>query len=538
MKKIASIVAFVIFGLAGAANAAAAGNCSTRYMPPLREPQLIHSFTKQDPRNGAWLDGYVNDMADSIQDGELHIVVAGKGAGIVDVSASAKPVTLVLVGGEPGIWAVEPAPGARIAKVLLVGPNQNVIGLPSDITIGKLDRCVERALDWQASDQRGQYMRDDYKRFLRRIQGVTGLTEASFQGGGSADVAFAVPPKMTTFPSSAAIAKPGEPRGEKVWDPKVILAQYEAIVPQIPPEQRQPVATLVELMKRGTFPILLPDTMPRSEWTAPVGLFPMPFTEPHQMEQVTASTKCDRPGGWLRAGSEGDTTSCARGDIFYVSGAGSHRFRDAWGIDVVAAGPGNTSLDLGWGSDVVVLDVGWGDSVVSKACGDASLRDADRQRLVWSYQYNSFIVFGPGIRPEDMQWESKSVLVHVPTKSRLTFKNDCFNIVFSEPGILAEFVPPVEAQPIRPAPVALKPQDIAALLLKTEQSVIDAYVSGKAPADVTIDVDRPTFDGLSRAADAHFSNGIGKLVRQSDQSLLLVFAATTGRGGVVIRTKN
>jgi hypothetical protein len=184
----------------------------------------------------------------------------------------------------------------------------------------------------------------------------------------------------------------------------------------------------------------------------------------------------------------------------YVLGNGDDVLKDSWGDDVVNPGGGDDIIDLGWGNDIVVLESGWGDDIVSKTCHDSTLSDADRARLGWQHRYNSFVVFGPGIHPADIHWESKTVLTHPPSKSRLTLKAECFNLVFTEEGELQPFTPP--APPAAKQVTLPSPAEQAAARQQAREKIVQA-LSAAPQGDVIVEIDPATFEGFERQASSN-----------------------------------
>ena len=366
-------------------------------------------------------------------------------------------------------------------------------------------------------------MRDEFKHFLAVAQQTTGLIESSFLGSHDVGGEFSVPPAEPHYRRVEKVVTPGRPRELVLLDPAVVLNEYEAMLAQAPVEFRPTMQILIGLMKRGKLPVLFPiDDPPDGYPNAPRGvrrLFDSVARAP-----AASQDRCDRL--LIIGRADGETIKCSWGNHFYVMGPGKDVVDDGWGDDIINPGAGDDVIATHWGNDVVVLESGWGDDVVSKTCSMSELSDDDRARLGWRYRYNNFIVFGPGIHPADVTWESKKVLAHAPSKSRLTLHDDCFNLVFTEDG---EFKPFVDAAP--PPPLS----DWAEQTRRTQESYVDAL--SRAPsADIVLTVDRATFEALEKNATLQALKGVARVVRHGDR-LMLAFSTAESRGVIEIRLK-
>jgi hypothetical protein len=399
-----------------------------------REPATITALQ----RDG--YSAYLNDSAPADQQVELHIIGSYDGSGHVSVMPSAKPVVLLLAAYKPGLWRVKLAAGARLARVVLLGVSpQRVQGVGADVPIVDRTGCGNAAYQWQAHNRDVAYMPEGYKRFLAAAHEASGLIESSFQGHYGLGGAYSVPPAEAQYRRRETVTAPATPRTRVRHDRAATMAGYEAAMAQAPGEVRPTMKILVDLMERGKLPFVFPIGDPGPDPRAPGAVRPL-FDSAGRIPQTGPQTaSCDRV---ILGRREGQTVKCSWGNHFYVMGNGPDVIDDSWGDDIVNPGAGDDVIDFGWGNDILVLESGWGDDIVGKTCTNSRISDADRARLAWQHRYTNFIVFGPGIRPADMRWESKSVLTHPPSQSRLTFKDDCFNLVFTEDGELAPFRAP------------------------------------------------------------------------------------------------
>lgn len=55
----------------------------------------------------------------------------------------------------------------------------------------------------------------------------------------------------------------------------------------------------------------------------------------------------------------------------------------------------------------------------------------------WPHDYINFIVFGPGIKPQDLAWEGRNIIVNRNSGDRLTLQGVCYNFVFVDGGTMS-----------------------------------------------------------------------------------------------------
>ena len=495
-------------------------------------PQLAHAPDRVTKLERQGYAAYRNDAVPADQPFELHLVGSYNGSGRVTVEPSDKPVVLVLASYQAGIWRLDVRPGARLARVVLFGNEpQRVNGLPDGVELIDRAGCGEWADRFENVQQGVRYMPDEYRRYLAAAQAATGLVESSFQGQPDIAAEFAVPPGAG-YRVAATIEKPAESRELAPADPAATIARYDEMMAQAPEPFRPTMKILIDLIKRGKLPALHPIGDPGPQRT-PIGTRPL-----FRPERSDGRDRCDR--GFIVGRGEGETVKCSWGNQFYVLGNAHDVLDDSWGDDIVNPGGGDDVLHLGWGNDVAVLEAGWGDDIVSKTCHGAELPDADRTRIGWRHRYNSFIVFGPGVKPQEMRWESRTVLTHPPSSSKLTIKADCFNLVFTEDGELAPYIEPVQARPVPPPPapqgLPADPAERAAMVQRMREQFVQHLSAGAERGDVVLEVDRAAFEAMEQQASIEARDGIARIIRR-DGKLLLVFHANRSVGVVEIRPK-
>lgn len=70
----------------------------------------------------------------------------------------------------------------------------------------------------------------------------------------------------------------------------------------------------------------------------------------------------------------------------------------------------------------------------------SSIHSSSTARLLdykWPYDYINFIIFGPGIKPQDLGWEGKNIIVNRNNGDRLTLQGTCYNFVFVDGGTMS-----------------------------------------------------------------------------------------------------
>jgi Ca2+-binding RTX toxin-like protein len=314
-----------------------------------------------------------------------------------------------------------------------------------------------------------------------------------------------------------------------VFDPAATLAEYETLLSRAPQAAQPTMRILIDLMKRGKLPVLMPVGEPTGDQNAPRGVRPL-FREIAGASGTRRNRDCE---ALIIGRPEGDTVKCAFGNHFFVMGPGQDVVEDSWGDDILNPGAGDDVLSLGWGNDILVLEAGWGNDIISKTCHNSRLSAADRARLGWTHEFVNFIVFGPGVQPADVKWETKTILVHEPSKSRLTINGHCFSLVFTEDGELKAF-----EEPRREAAAPPQPVDRAAQLRQMQQQWVRNFPAGmgNVSADLALVVDRATYDELEKQSGFEAQSGAARVVRQG-QRLYLVFYTNVSRGMIEIRAR-
>lgn len=121
------------------------------------------------------------------------------------------------------------------------------------------------------------------------------------------------------------------------------------------------------------------------------------------------------------------------GDRIYLGGPGEDMVKHTKGNSITDGGTGNDVMSLGKGRHIMVLSQGWGQDKITLDCEGATINKNQIETfpLPWNYDFANFLVFGEGIRPEDLVFNGLEI-EHNITKDKVTFNDYCFNIVFAE----------------------------------------------------------------------------------------------------------
>lgn len=431
-------------------------SCASGYVGNVRDmAQNYHRFVGTKDNGARTL--YLNKGVPESQDHELHVVGSYDGSGIVTVRRSQKPIVLVVSAYRAGQWQLILEPGARLARVILQGyDEQRIAGLPDNVEVLRRGRCGY-AYNWEPRSPFEGKTHKKFQKFISDLQKTTGLVESSFQGVYGQGKEFAVPPVMNAF--SAAPLKFDDPSIKETR--AETLNRYRAYRDALPKGPAKTLSVLIQAMEMEKLPVHFVSSDPRTDRKGPRHFEAL--TLPEQRVLGTGQRlKCkSRSNILIVAGGEDNVINCSWGDQIFFTGGGRDVVDASWGNDLIDAGPGNDVIDASWGRDIVVFRDNWGQDVVTETCHATRVPDVSKiyggeRNADWKWPYNNFVVFGPGIHPKDLVWTSKSKLEHRPTGSSVTFNGNCFSFVFVEDGEFAPYIPP---QKIKPKVVARKWQE-------------------------------------------------------------------------------
>lgn len=154
---------------------------------------------------------------------------------------------------------------------------------------------------------------------------------------------------------------------------------------------------------------------------------------------------------------------CDSGDTIIVAGNGADWIDDVTGNDIIYAGEGNDTIDAGEASDILIFEKGWGHDKVSLAGFEVDPKTIIGDDGSYRWKYSSFIVFGKGIKPDDLQWNG-NVLTHKKTGDSIEFsRGRNFNIVFMDVPVKAVNNRKVTQSIQTSVPIALYKQKVESL---------------------------------------------------------------------------
>lgn len=137
---------------------------------------------------------------------------------------------------------------------------------------------------------------------------------------------------------------------------------------------------------------------------------------------------------------------CERGNTIILAGQGDDWVHDTFGNDVIYAGDGNDIIDAGdEGSDILVFEKGWGHDVVSINGVEIIPETIIGNDKKYHWKYSSFIVFGKGIKPKDIEWNN-NILKNAKMGDTINFHGNMkFNLVFMDaPSTVLEPYKPID----------------------------------------------------------------------------------------------
>ena len=218
------------------------------------EPNRLTAFALKNSGHA----GYVNQVVPD-QDFELHIVSSYESSGIVNVGKTDKPVVLVLAGYEPGLWEINSARGAKIAKVVTFGYNAQRVDSPLEET--RVLSCDERILSSLGSSTEvngnTQFMPERYLAGLKHIQSLTHLAESSYQYSYNAGGEFTIPLDLSAAAGpKKEILNASRPSLIREISASDMLERYKTFNSKAPEESRPTIDILIQAMEAGSLPVL------------------------------------------------------------------------------------------------------------------------------------------------------------------------------------------------------------------------------------------------------------------------------------------
>ena len=211
---------------------------------------------------------------------------------------------------------------------------------------------------------------------------------------------------------------------------------------------------------------------------------------------------------------------CGFGNTVIISGPGNDWIDDSWGNDIILPGPGNDTIDSGHDNDVIIFTENWGHDTLkinSEKIDKSTLAHYDGS---YPWEYSSFIIFGKGIKREDIAWEGEK-LIHKKNGDSITLNTKNINILFaSDPASKLRdpsFVPTVQ----EPTPVNLEQLNAEGIVYQNNTAYYVKGNDGLAIVDVTriaAPVLLSTTDLPGRAMSVKLKNHLA-FVAQADSTL-------------------
>lgn len=256
------------------------------------------------------------------------------------------------------------------------------------------------------------------------------------------------------------------------------LLLYQGMVEALPERAKSTFQILLELMKKGRMPVFYPGPKvvggqyfgalqfnPRSVIT----LDEKEFKGCSKRSWSTIAradwgsdclTKQQCPSvsetGVFIGNDKGNKIVCFSGNFLYVLGRGANEVTHSYGNSIIQSEAGDDVINLGGEASILVFSKNWGKDTVTLGNMYPKWLDLIKDSPAkedWKkagFKYQQFIVFGPGIYPQDLQWESYTynhisgkspiVLKNIKTGDQLTFKSwPRLNFVFYEDGKFEEW---------------------------------------------------------------------------------------------------
>ena len=214
---------------------------------------------------------------------------------------------------------------------------------------------------------------------------------------------------------------------------KEALVYYDQAISKWPEEAKEKFSILLDMMRKGRLPIYYPQKLKASSAVHPKNIGVNSFSTLNMDMELFIKPKKTK-------------IKSPRGNQFYILSDLNNEIDDSWGNDTVFAGKGNNIIDVGWGQDIIIFEKNWGQDTIKKTCHTARYQSNffvdSIGKNTWDnlgYNFNNFIIFGPEIKPENLQWSLLGTLTHKVTGDSIKGANSCFNIVFYEGGEFQNF---------------------------------------------------------------------------------------------------
>ena len=193
----------------------------------------------------------------------------------------------------------------------------------------------------------------------------------------------------------------------------------------------------------------------------------------------STNSKCPQHEDMIIDASQDINTSipCPDGDKLILASSGNDWIKDAVGNNIIYAGEGNDTLELGSGSQIIIFDKGWGNDKLKLSYSSNSKLNPKEilgDDGTYGWEYSSFLLFGKGIRPEDLSWENETKLVNLKTADSIEFtQKPSINFAFMDyPDNRIVNLSPYAKQPQIPTPTSFEKQKVESILVDQEKAYL------------------------------------------------------------------
>lgn len=140
----------------------------------------------------------------------------------------------------------------------------------------------------------------------------------------------------------------------------------------------------------------------------------------------------------LALSDKGNWIECPSNDTLIISGDGNDWVEDPWGNDIFYMGKGDDKVKAGDGSDIFIFDEFWGHDEIKFNSNEVNPSKIYNNNGTYPYRYNSFLIFGKNIFPDDLQWQDDT-LVNIKTNDSIKLNSKKVNMLFYEKPQLSNY---------------------------------------------------------------------------------------------------
>jgi hypothetical protein len=434
--------------------------------------------------------------------GEEHAKLQANVVGTISgggITLGISPSSYVIVDGKHIIGvSVFKMENAKDSVINILAPGlatvtnkQVTITSDSDSNIVYLDGC----LDWQNPSN----VTRDGKRFIRYTARDKDGREASVDVSERIQVRV-LPPRRIADWLQASLSPPtvekDNTEGSQVEKPRRVnlseiresitvvdlttkltheqaLELYQRMVDALPEKTKHTFQFLIDLMKKGRMPVFYPgakvvggqyfETLqfnPKGVVTLTTQDFKEcgkrswnSNTRADWVEDCLSKGQCPpiTETGVIIGNDDGNKISCFSGNFLHLLGNGTNEVQHSYGSSIIQSGSGDDSIKIGGETTILVFQKNWGKDTVEQESSHGKWLDVIKDspaKEEWNkagFKHQHFMVFGPGIFPQDLQWESHDrdpksglaprVLRNAKTGDTITFKRwPNYNFIFYEEG--------------------------------------------------------------------------------------------------------